>query len=277
MLTRLKKVYSIGKGLNFVYPKATTQPSYPPYGTVLATVTNQDSILYYHYEAYPSTIFQFVWGLHNLDVIADGSGGSFDVITSEWETSTFNDVIRDDPDYSNMTRIIYKGWGSWSQCPKSGQTVSSNGGISANIYISEGDVYLQAGTYDWAELTDGVCGTYYSNTYYWYPYGTYIGGIPYNNVYSDGAGSYYLESTVPSYPSYGTPTGNTSSGTNYITIEGFDYENGSYFSTEYNDGVGGTYWDTSYNYAPYDTIFWDNANGQYRSNGAGSYFYTSNY
>jgi hypothetical protein len=93
---------------------------------------------------------------------------------------------------------------------------------------------------------------------------------------ADGYGGYN------GYPANGMATGSSSSGTNYIEINGTSYENGTYFSTEYHNGTGGYYYTTTRTYKPngeslgsyyagqdeYGNNIW----GTYYSDGNGGYY-----
>jgi hypothetical protein len=146
----------------------------------------------------------------------------------------------------------------------------------------------QVGTNDCVEYHDGNGSTYTSCTNNYYSYGTWLANDSSNNYYSDGTGYYYSEWYDSSgggggYPT--GPTGNTSSGTNYLYIPeaSNNFENGTYYSTEYHDGMGGTYWDTTYSYQPYGYNFTSVVTGYdaemmqdvysyYNSDGNGSYY-----
>lgn len=97
----------------------------------------------------------------------------------------------------------------------------------------------------------------------WYPSGTRI-AEGYDYFWNGEGGYYYSEPT----PSDGTPTGNTTSGYNYINIDGMDYNNGTYSGTEYHDGTGGTRWEYSYSYMYYGYEF----TSGYYSDENGGYF-----
>lgn len=129
-------------------------------------------------------------------------------------------------------------------------------------YISSGTLIVNANGYDYFHNGSGG---YYSN---------YVG------TGDSGGGGSGGGDSGGGIPPYGSPTGNTSSGTNYITINGNSYENGSYSSTEYHNGAGGTYWESSYSYASYGTLFFSESysdeyntyNTYYYSDGNGSYY-----
>jgi hypothetical protein len=93
---------------------------------------------------------------------------------------------------------------------------------------------------------------------------------------SDGNGGY------TSHPAIHTPTGNNTSGTNYIEISSTSYENGTYSSTEYHNGTGGYYTTTTYSYKPNGESLGSYVSGQdeygndiygtYYSDGNGGYY-----
>jgi hypothetical protein len=176
--------------------------------------------------------------------------------------------------------------GGGSSYPPSGESTGNGSSTPIYVFISNLIGNYQIGTNDCVEYHDGNGSTYTSCTNNYYSYGTWIANDSNNNYYSDGTGYYYSEW----YDNSGGggfstgPTGNTSSGTNFLYIEGLaaSFENGTYYSTEYNDGNGGTYWDTSYTYRPYGETFtfqytYDSENMQdvytyYYSDGNGSYY-----
>jgi hypothetical protein len=198
----------------------------------------------------------------------------------------------------NGNTYYWNGSGGFYMAAPSYGTPTGNTGTSGT-YVDINGNQVQTGSYDWAEYYDGTGGTYQesSNTSY-YSYGTYIYGDSSYNYYSDGMGSYYSEwydSTGGGggdgggdggggggeCTAYGTSTGNTSSGTNYVDINGVQYENGTYSGTEFHDGTCGTYWEYSYSYQPYGYQFTsmsqEDENGNfydvyYYSDGNGSYY-----
>ncbi len=153
-----------------------------------------------------------------------------------------------------------------------------------NLYIYiDGNSY-QSGTSIYDIYSDGNGNAYDSGAAQSTTYvssGTFIDTIGGNNYYHDGSGYWYISNN----PSYGSSTGNSNGGTNYIDINGTQYENGSYSSTEYHDGNGGTYWESSSSYQPYGYTFtstsssyWDEYGNEstyttyYKSDGNGSYY-----
>ncbi len=162
-----------------------------------------------------------------------------------------------------------------------GTVVGSQGGsyyvyINGTQYVSGsyGTQIVWAGEYSGLQSGE-IYSSYISN-------GTFIFNDAGYDYYHDGNGGYYYQQSSPSYPSSGTTTGNSSSGTNYININGVQYENGSYSSTEYHDGNGGTYWETSNSYQYNGYLFGYQLSGTdeygndtytyYYSDGNGSYY-----
>lgn len=154
------------------------------------------------------------------------------------------------------------------------------------------DVSLCSGTYSVGGYTnywyaDGAGGYYTGGAGGYSSYGTYITNCDGYNHYSDGSGGYYSESdgSGSGYPSYGTPTGNSGSGDNYIEINGSQYLNGTYSYTEYHDGSGGYYNSYSYSYQSYGynfttSTYYDeglmyDVTIYYNSDGAGGYYTTT--
>jgi hypothetical protein len=240
-----------GFGAIVANPAAPT--GFPPYGTILSTST-QSTYLYWHWESAPSGSNEFEWGTHQYDVIADGNGGVFAGSDYNFvDTTTYNTVIREDLDYSQYTRIIYKGGGSWSECMK----VAATGNTSAGtLYININGNDYTAGSCSYTEYYDGVCGTYNDQSNYWYSYGTYLTGpVDGYTYYCDGNGGYYMESASPSYPSSGT----------YL------YSDGGSSNLNWNapDGNSGTW-----TYASWGCSYYADGNGGSYSNCGG---YTENY
>jgi hypothetical protein len=170
--------------------------------------------------------------------------------------------------------------------PPSGEPTGN--GSSTPIYVEINYSQYQIGSNDCVEYHDGSGGTYGSCSNNYYSYGTYLTSDGSYSYYSDGTGSYYSEwyDSSGGGGGYSTgPTGNTSSGTNYLYIPeaSNNFENGTYYSTEYHDGMGGTYWDTTYSYQPYGYNFTSVVTGYdaemmqdvysyYNSDGNGSYY-----
>ncbi len=139
------------------------------------------------------------------------------------------------------------------------------GSGSTPIYYGIDNVNYTIGQSTYDVISNGMGLAEYNGTgSTYYDYGTYITTYDGYNYYSDGTGGVY---TVQ-IPSAGTTTGNTSSGDNYINIDGTDYNNGSYSGTEYHDGNGGTYWSYDYSYQPYGFEF----TSGYYSDGNGGYY-----
>ena len=142
------------------------------------------------------------------------------------------------------------------------------GSGSYDINFSIGGSDYPIGSVSYEVHSDGIGGASFENGNTTYlEYGTYITQYEGYNYYSDGSGATYSEE-APSYPESGTETGNFDSGTNYIDIEGTQYENGTYSGAEYHDGSGGTYWSYSYSYQEYGYEF----TSGYYSDGNGGYY-----
>ena len=158
--------------------------------------------------------------------------------------------------YSNGSGGSYQGeytgtpscdsYGTWIEGSNYDITVNNPSGGTWTVGYSYYAVYA-----------DGNCGTYSESGSNYKPYGEYLGNYNDYNYYSSGNGEYYQgEYTgTPSYEPYGTPTGNTSSGGNTITINDVSYDNGGYYATEYHDGNGGYYNEYTYMYASYGYYF----------------------
>jgi hypothetical protein len=135
---------------------------------------------------------------------------------------------------------------------------------------------------NWAAnvVSNGLGSAYYNNgSSYYYPEGTFIVQREGLNHYSDGAGGYY---SVSAFAPYGTPTGNVTPSTNYISINGNNYPNGTCNVVEYHNGEGGFYTAlTDFSYAPEWTLLYQQESTDdvgnttyvsYYSNGTGGYY-----
>lgn len=189
----------------------------------------------------------YVVGTKDINFYCDGEGGTYTEDASLYP-------------YQDYTNLGYR----------NGETV--------NVYVPElnsdypaGTAYYEVYVYQ-GQATDS--GAAYGTN--WYESGTLVTEGSY--YYWDGTGGYYYSEPAPSTG----PTGNTSSGDNYININGTDYNNGTYSGTEYNDGSGGTYWSYEYSYQPYGYEFFSdsyydegsmmNVTTSYRSDNAGGYY-----
>jgi len=187
-------------------------------------------------------------GVKDLNHYADGSGGSR---TTDGSTYPYPDYTSVGTRSENLYWYVYELSESYQYGTQSydvyvyGGSATDSGAVSSVSYYSYG---TQIGSSD----------------YYWTGYG-------YEPYY------YYQEPA----PSAGTPTGNTNSGTNWININGTDYDNGTFSGSEYHDGSGGTYWSYSYSYQSYGytftSVYVDDGMGggyteYYNSDGNGSYY-----
>lgn len=244
----------------------------------------------------------FANGTYYTSIYHDGNGG-FREETTYWYASNNGmpfTTVTDAPlyrEYLGQSYLVgtkdieyfHNGNGGYTTVDGGFETYGDNtnvGSRSVNLYKNVPDTgtnqYQYATeTYDvyvWQGWpTDSGAAT--STTYI--PSGTFIDTINGSNYYWSGNGDYYEYNM----PSYGSPTGNSTSGTNYIDINGTQYENGSYSSTEFHDGNGGTYWDGSSSYQSYGYTFtstsssyWDEYGNEstyttyYKSDGNGSYY-----
>jgi hypothetical protein len=222
-------------------------------------------------------------GSWSSTLYADGNCGSYSESTGGYESNgTYITNCNDHNYYSDGMGSLYQGEYTGGTCDTAGTQLSSDGG-TYYVNVGCGDWYVG----DWGSTTyaDGNCGSYTESGSYYVPNGTYLGGCIDYNYYSDGNGSYYQgEFTGTTYPT--GQTGNTGSGTNYIEIDGTNYENGTYSYTEYHDGSGGYYNEYNYMYSNYGNEFTSILSGYdselmmdiytyYKSDGNGGY-YTSN-
>ncbi len=250
---------------------------YKPAGTVVATsLFTEPSYLYFDQNAN-----NYENGYNTGEIRHDGSGSlyltSFTTYNTtsvfyEGDTGVYYELDGTSYQVGNATRYYsHDGQGGYTY--SDGNVVYYYQGFvvgsgSTPIYygIDNVDYTIGQSTYD--VISNGMGQAEYNGTgSTYYDYGTYITTYDGYNYYSDGTGGVYTEQ-VPSYPEYGTTTGNTSNGTNYIDINGTQYENGSYSGTEYNDGNGGYYWDYSYSYQYYGYEF----TSGYYSDGNGGYY-----
>lgn len=260
---------------------AVVSNGFPPYGTIVGTST-QSTYLSWYWSSYPSYVNQFEWGTHQYDIIADGNGGVFAGSDYNFvDTTAYNTVIKEDLDYSQFTRIIYKGNGSWSECNKVASTGNSGTGT---LYININGNDYDGGSYYYTEYYDGFCGTYNDQTNYWYPYGTPIFGDGTYNYFCDGSGGYYSEYAGGGgneYPPYGTLLIPEQSGTYYTQTPCGAIATGDWYDdADYADGNGGYFNDGTsyYNHMPYgtyitncngDNLYSDGSEGYYVDNGGG--------
>lgn len=198
-----------------------------------------------HHETYYGQ--EYLVGTHDVEYYHNGSGG----YTTQ--------IVNIQP-YQDYTVVGGRSESIYMEVPSGSGNSFQSGSTSYEVYVYQG-----------FPTDSGAGNTSYTSS------GTYITEYNGDNYYWDGNGYYYVSNT----PAYGTPTGNSGGGTNYININGNDYENGSYSYTEYNDGNGGTYSDYSYSYQYYGYQFFsegvDDGMGNYYtvyyySDGNGSYY-----
>jgi hypothetical protein len=239
--------FSNGGGGYYSEPK-----SCPPYGEYVTSgfggyITVYISELNSSYNAGSSTVVTY----------ADGNCGTYTETNNNWDS--YGTLITSDSSYnyySNGNGGYYaESTGGGTNCDSAGTWLEgSNSDITVNSPCG-GNWTVGQSTY--SVYADGNCGSYSESGNNYYSSDTFLGNCNDYNYYSDGNGSYrqgeYTGST--SYPSYGQPTGVGGSGTNYIDINGTQYENGSYSYTEYHDGMGGYYTDSSTSYSSYGTYF----------------------
>jgi len=180
--------------------------------------------------------------------------------------------------YANGNGGYYQGeYTGTPLCDSAGTFIEGN---SSDITFSASCGNFTVGQSTYSTYADGTCGTYSESGNNYLSSGTFLGSCGSDNYYSDGAGSAY------SYVAAGTQNGNTGSGTNHITINGVQYDNGTYSYAEYHDGMGGYYTEYSYSYQSYGYTFTSVVSGYdselmmdiytyYNSDGNGGY-YTSN-
>jgi hypothetical protein len=239
-------------------------------------VRQDDSNLYFDV-----TMQSYVNGYIIVSVVHDGYGGATEsgvtfynttAVFYEGEAGVYYDLDGTSYQVGNATRAYsHNGTGGYTYSDNNtvyfyqGYVVGSGSSV-INTSIGGNDYAIGSNSYE--VHSDGLGAAVYANTQTsYYSYGTFITTYDGYNYYSDGYGGTYSEQ-VPSYPESGTETGNYSSGTNYIDINGTQYENGTYSGTEYNDGSGGTYWSYSYSYQYYGYEF----TYGYYSDGNGGYY-----
>jgi hypothetical protein len=227
----------------------------------------------------------WVTGNWSSSTYADGSCGTYTNGSANYVSNgTLLGNCNNFNYYSNGSGGSYQGeytGGGGSTCDSYGTWIE---GSNSDIQVSNpcgGTWIVGASTY--SVYADGNCGTYSESGSNYYSYETYLGNCNDYNYYSDGNGSYRQGEYTGSYPSAGSPTGNTSSGTNYLEINGVQYENGTYVSTQFHDGSGGYYiGNYQYSYTSYGHYFgsqsyYDWANmydvyTYYYSDGTGGYY-----
>ena len=222
-------------------------------------------------------------GTYGSITYADGNCGTYTEGGANYVGSgTFLANCNDYNYYANGSGGCYQGefTGTPPSCDSYGTQLSSDGGTQ----------YVNVGCEDWivgnvgsTTYADGNCGTYTDYFSNYVSNGTYLGNCNDYNYYSNGSGGYYQgEFTGTTYPT--GPTGSGGSATNYITINGAEYENGTYSHSEYHDGMGGYYTEYAYSYQTYGYTFvttsiYDEETlmevwTQYQSDGNGGYYTT---
>jgi hypothetical protein len=191
----------------------------------------------------------------------DYTVGTQDILYYHDGNGGYTTEIGNIQNYTDYTMLGYRNAALYMEVPDSSGNSFQYGTQAFEVYIING-LPTDSGT---AYSTD-----YVSN-------GTYITSVDGTQYYWDGNGSYYATQNQP----WGTPTGNTNGGTNYVEINWTQYENGSWSGTEYWDGNGSTYWEYSYSYQSYGYQFTyqsvDDGMGNYYtvyyySDGNGSYY-----
>lgn len=259
--------YSDGAGSYYTEP---VTPPCPQYGTQISSDSGSYDVDF-GCGVYSS-------GTYSSVTYADGSCGSY----TEGETNyTSNGTLlancNDYNYYSDGSGGYYQGEYTGGQSCDSGGTFLE--GTNSDItFEGECDTWI-VGQSTYSVYADGNCGTYSEGGSNYLSSGTFLGSCGSNNYYSNGEGGAY------SYVAAGTMNGITSEGTNYITINGTEYDNGTFVSNEYHDGSGGYYTEVNNAYQSYghtftSTFIYDSEMMMdvwtyYNSDGNGGY-YTSN-
>ncbi len=263
MLSRIKRLGSIGKGVVMTHPSG---PSFPSYGTVLSISCGTDQGQGTAQATNDVLGTGFYLSLQKWLELADGVGGSF------WQDS-YN---------SNSTPcfypygFVYDGFVNtdlnWSAPNGSNGTFTWGEHWDVNYYDGSGGTVHESGYYNqypylYAISTSDENGTVYNlldgNWAFWYYYGYNLAQqstVYYNanvgcgdfviystvyDLYADGMGGTYGEYNHDDYPSYGTLLNNCN-GNNY-----------------YADGFGG-YYDVPENTNPaYGTYLGSGSGGDY--------------
>lgn len=220
-------------------------------------------------------------GTYGSITYADGNCGTY--IQADFNYVESGTLLANCNDYNyraNGSGGYYQGEYTGGPSCEAGGTFIEEDSSSSDITANNpcGSPFL-VGDSTYFVYADGNCGTYSESGNNYLSNGTFLGSCGSDNYYSDGAGSAY------SYVAAGTSTGNTYNGTNYITINGSQYDNGTFSSNEYHDGNGGYYTEAfelfqSYGYNFTSTTTYDEETMMdvltyYNSDGSGGY-YTSN-
>ena len=212
---------------------------------------------------------------------ADGNCGSYTESSGGYSSNdTYVGNCNDYNYYSDGMGGVYQGEYTGVTCDSYGTQINSESGT---YYANAGCGDWDVGSWYSTTYADGSCGSYSESNSYYVSNGTYLGNCNDYNYYSDGNGSYYQgEYTGTDYPT--GPTGSGGIATNYITINGAEYENGTYSYSVYHDGMGGYYTEYAYSYQTYGYTFvttsiYDEETltevwTQYQSDGNGGYYTT---
>ena len=261
--------YSDGAGSYYTEP---VTPSCPQSGTELSSDSG----------TYTADVGcgDFTVGDWYSTTYADGNCGTYTNGGANYVSNgTYLGNCNDYNYYSDGSGSCYQGEFT-GYCDPYGTQLSSDSGT---YYANAGCGDWAVGDYGSATYADGNCGSYTESGSNYFSNGTYLGNCNDYNYYSDGSGGYYQgEFTGTIYPT--GPTGSGGSATNYITINGVEYENGTYSYSEYHDGMGGYYTEYAYSYQTYGYTFvttsiYDEETltevwTQYQSDGNGGYYTT---
>jgi hypothetical protein len=264
--------YSDGAGSYYTEP---VTPSCPQSGTQISSDSGSYDVDF-GCGAYSS-------GTYGSITYADGNCGTYTEGGANYVGSgTLLANCNDYNYYANGSGGYYQGefTGTPPSCDSYGTQLSSDGGTQ---YVNVGCEDWSVGDVGSTTYADGNCGTYTDYFSNYVSNGTYLGNCNDYNYYSNGSGGYYQgEYTGTDYPT--GPTGSGGSATNYITINGAEYENGTYSYSEYHDGMGGYYTEYAYYYQSYGYTFvttsiYDEETltevwTQYQSDGNGGYYTT---
>jgi hypothetical protein len=289
-------VLADGQGGEFVDWTMAFNVVYKPFGTVaLYNIRNESTFV-----NVGGT--DFVNGTRSIRLIHDGYGGLTEQSTNPTYSSSgvfYTDSAQVFSDYNGTNYAVGNAERQYRHDGNGGYTTELVnvvyhyqgyvvGSVSGNYYVNVGGTDYASGYYYNELLSDGMGGiSGGSGSSGYTSSGTYITNYDGYNWYHNGSGGTYTESTggeYNPYPSAGTTTGNGSSGTNYIYINGNNYANGSYSNTEYHDGSGGTYWSGSTSYEPYGYTFYSDSYSDewgnwtytyYNSDGNGGYYTSS--
>lgn len=220
----------------------------------------------------------YITGTYYNNTFADGACGAVnDSVSNYVSNGTYLGNCNDYNYYSDGSGGYYQGeYTGGTSCVSAGTFIDGNG---SDITFSAPCGNFTIGQSTYSVYADGNCGTYSESGNSYLSSGTFLGSCDSDNYYSNGEGGAY------SYVAAGTMSGITSEGTNYITINETQYDNGTFSSNEYHDGNGGYYTEVnnayqSYGYtftstSTYDSEMMMDVSTYYNSDGNGGY-YTSN-